>query len=194
MSDGDLLSALMPVLKVLRDLGVRHYVGGSLASSAHGISRASVDADVVAELQPGHVAPFVSALGATYYVPEQRLRDAVLRRGSFNLIHLETMMKVDVFVAKDRPFEHRALERAREQAATAAGSSTIPLATAEDVVLAKLEWFRRGGETSDRQWGDVLGVLRASGTRLDRRYLDEGSRELGVADLLERAIREAGRE
>ncbi|HVO13395.1 MAG TPA: hypothetical protein VMX54_21835 [Vicinamibacteria bacterium] len=188
MSDSELLSALTPVLRVLGDLGVRHYVGGSIASSAHGISRASVDADVIAELQPAQVPAFVSALAATYYVAEQRVRDAVLRRGSFNLIHLETMLKVDVFVAKDRPFEHRALERAREQAVTGADSVPIPLATAEDVVLAKLEWYRRGGETSARQWGDVLGVLRASGPRLDRRYLEDGALELGVADLLARAL------
>ncbi|HXY38468.1 MAG TPA: hypothetical protein VEQ10_02295 [Vicinamibacteria bacterium] len=194
MSDDDPLSALTPVLKVLRDLGVRHYVGGSIASSAHGISRTSVDADVVADLQAAHVAPLVSALGATYYVPEQRVRDAVLRRGSFNLIHLETMLKVDVFVAKDRPFDRRALDRAGEHGMTAVDGSPIPLASAEDVILAKLEWYRRGGETSDRQWGDILGVLRASGAQLDRRYLDEGSRELGVADLLERALNEAGQE
>jgi len=68
----DLLSALTPVLDALRGLGVRHYVGGSIASSAHGVPRASIDADVVAELLPVHVAPLVSALRDSYYVAEPR--------------------------------------------------------------------------------------------------------------------------
>ncbi len=194
MIESDLLSALAPVLRVLREVGVRHYVGGSIASSAHGISRASVDADVIADLQMAHVAPLVSALRETYYVPEQRVRDAVLRRGSFNLIHLETMLKVDVFVATDRPFDRRALERAQEAPSAGGGAQPIPLATAEDVVLAKLEWYRRGNEASMRQWTDILGVLAASGPNLDRGYLEAGARELGVTDLLQRALKEAGGE
>jgi hypothetical protein len=117
----------------------------------------------------------------------------VLRRASFNLIHLETMLKVDVFVAKDRPFDQRALGRAREESLAGAESPGVTIATAEDVILAKLEWYRRGNEASERQWGDVLGVLAASGPGLDRGYLDEGARELGVADLLAKAFAESSR-
>jgi hypothetical protein len=105
VTDPDLIAALAPVLQALRDLGVRHFVGGSIASSAHGVARASVDGDVVAELEAGHIAPFVAALRDSYYVPEARIGDAVARRASFNLIHLETMLKVDVFVSRDRPFD-----------------------------------------------------------------------------------------
>lgn len=187
----DLLAALSPVLGALRALRVLHYVGGSIASSAHGIARASIDADLVADLAPAHVTPLVLALGDAYYVSEERVRDAVLRRASFNVIHLETMLKVDVFVAKDRPFDRRALARAREQPSGADEPVTIPLATAEDVVLAKLEWYRRGNESSSRQWSDVLGVLAASGPGLDRVYLEQGAGELGVADLLARALAES---
>jgi hypothetical protein len=112
MSAPELEAALGPVLRALRELGVRHYVGGSIASSAHGIARASVDADVVAELPPAHVDRFVAALGEAYYVPAARIHDAARRRSSFNVIHLETMLKVDVFVSKDRPFDRRSMERA----------------------------------------------------------------------------------
>jgi hypothetical protein len=104
VTTADLFVALAPVLDVLRRLGVRHYVGGSIASSAHGVPRSSIDADVVAELGAGHATPFVAALAQGYYVSEERVRDAISRRASFNVIHLETMVKVDVFVAKDRPF------------------------------------------------------------------------------------------
>jgi hypothetical protein len=186
----DLLLALRPVLGALRALGVRHYVGGSIASSAHGVPRASIDADVVAELLPRHAAPLAAALRETYYVAEERVRDAVSRRGSFNVIHLETMVKVDVFVSRDRPFDRRAFDRARP--AVPEGGSQIPVSSPEDTVLAKLEWFRRGGEVSERQWTDVVGVLRAGGA-LDEAYLRRGAAELDVADLLERVLAEAGR-
>jgi len=188
MIDPDLLVALRPVLEALGRLGVPHYVGGSIASSAHGVARASIDADVVADLRPAHVTPLVAALSEAYYVSEERVRDAVLRRASFNAIHLETMLKVDVFVAKDRPFDRRAMGRAQETALPGSGGARIPVASAEDVILAKLEWYRRGNEASVRQWDDVLGVLAASGPGLDRAYLEQGARELGVADLLARAF------
>jgi hypothetical protein len=193
MSDPDLLAALRPVLEALSGLGVRHFVGGSIASSAHGVARASVDGDVVAELGPAHVAPFVAALRDTYYVPEERIRDAVARRASFNVIHLDTLLKVDVFVSRDRPFDRRAFERSRPASIGGEGGATLPVSSAEDVVLAKLEWYRRGGEASERQWTDVLGVLQATGSALDRPYLRGGAVELGVSDLLGRALDEADR-
>jgi hypothetical protein len=190
VTSADLLVALGPVLEALRRLGVRHYVGGSIASSAHGVPRASVDADVAAELHPEHAPRLVAALRGAYYVPEERVRDAIARRASFNVIHLETMVKVDVFVSKDRPFDRRAFERARPAAGE--GGGELPVSSVEDTVLAKLEWYRRGGEASERQWTDVTGVLKAAGA-LDEAYLHRGAVELGVSDLLDRALEEAGR-
>lgn len=191
MSDPDLLVALGPVLRALGDLSVRHFVGGSIASSAHGVARASVDADVVAELAAEHVGPLVAALRDTYYVPEERIRDAVARRASFNVIHLESMLKVDVFVSRDRPFDRRAFDRSRPASVGEPGGATLPVSSAEDVVLAKLEWYRRGGEVSERQWTDVMGVLQVAGSALDVRYLRRSAVELGVGDLLHRALEEA---
>jgi hypothetical protein len=192
MSGPDLLAALAPVLQVLGDLGVRHFVGGSISTSAHGVARASLDGDVVAELGPAHVAPFAAALRETYYVPEERIRDAVTRRASFNLIHLETMLKVDVFVSRNRPFDRRAFERSRPASIEGTGGATLPVSSAEDVVVAKLEWYRRGGEVSERQWADVQGVLRATSRALDLPYLHRSALELEVGDLLDRALEEAG--
>lgn len=190
MNPPDLLVALAPVLETLRGMGVRHYVGGSIASSAHGVPRASIDADVIAELGPAHATPFTAGLQGTYYVSAERVRDAIARRASFNVIHLETMVKVDVFVSRDRPFDRRALDRARPAALE--GGRELPVSSAEDTILAKLEWYRRGGEVSERQWTDVAGILRAGGT-LDEAYLRHGALELGIADLLERELEETGR-
>lgn len=189
MSSHDLLAALRPVVDALTHLGVPHYVGGSIAASVHGVPRSSLDADVVADLQPPHGRPLVEALQATYYVPEGHVEEAIARRTSFNVIHLASMVKVDVFVTRDRPFDRRALARARPTAL--AGETPVAVCSAEDTVLAKLEWYRRGGETSERQWTDVIGLLRV-GRDLDLGYLRDGAGELGVGDLLARAITESG--
>jgi hypothetical protein len=185
----DALAAAQPVAEAFERLGVRYYVGGSLASSTRGLPRASIDVDMAVELRPEHVAPLVAALRDQYYVDEDRAREAVAARRSFNAIHLATMMKVDVFVSKGRPFDGSAFERLTPEVLDAVRPSRgYPMPRAEDVILLKLEWFRAGGEVSDRQWGDVIGVVRVTGAALDRSYLRRWAPELGVSDLLDRAL------
>jgi hypothetical protein len=184
----DLVAALLPVVELLESLGVRYYVGGSLASSIHGVPRASIDADVVAELEASHVGPFVGGLQAGYYVDEGRVRAAVDTRRSFNVIHLETMFKIDVFASKRRPFEGEAFRRARpEPLEDREAARRFQVASAEDTILAKLEWFRAGNEISERQWTDIVGVLKTAGPLLDQEYLTRWASALGVLDLLEKA-------
>jgi hypothetical protein len=191
MTESDLVSALRPVADAFDALGVRYYIGGSVASSAHGIARASLDADLVATLEPHHVDSLVNRLTAAYYIPVDRLRSAVATRSSCNFIHLATMFKIDVFVSKGRPFDRQAVDRARPQAiADAPDAPRFPVASPEDTVLAKLEWFRLGGETSERQWWDVVGILKVT-AGADRSYLRRWAASLGVSDLLERALTDA---
>jgi hypothetical protein len=133
----------------------------------------------------------VAHLGDTYYVDEVRVRAAVEARRSFNLIHLSTMFKVDVFVSKRRPFDREALHRAHpESLDDAPEARRFRVATAEDAILAKLEWFRAGGEVSERQWSDVVGVL-TMGATIDREYLARWATALGLSDLLARALDES---
>jgi hypothetical protein len=193
MTASDLVTALRPVADALDALGVPYYIGGSVASSAHGIARASLDTDVVAMLELEHVDALVAQLGAAYYTPIDRLRSAVTSKSSCNFIHLATMFKIDLFVSKGRPFDQRAFERAeRRPLDEGVDALQVPVASAEDTVLAKLEWFRLGGEVSERQWWDILGVLRVNAT-VDRSYLREWAESLGVTDLLARAVAEADR-
>jgi hypothetical protein len=185
--------ALAPVTEALESLGVGYYVGGSVASSAHGVPRASLDVDLLAELLLEHVDAFSGLLEGAYYLDADRIRDAVTRRRSFNLIHLETMFKVDVFVSTGRPFDREAISRAsNESLGEGEGARTFAIASPEDTVLVKLEWFRKGGEVSERQWTDVLGILKVLGPRLDGAYLDRWASSLAIMDLLERARGEAG--
>ena len=191
MTETDLVAALRPVAEAFDGLEVQYFVGGSVASSAHGVARASLDADVVADLHPSKVDRLAKQLEGAYYLPIDQMRTAAADRRSFNLIHLATMFKIDVFVSKGRPSDHEAADRARPQAIDEAEDAPLfPVASPEDIVLAKLEWFRLRGETSERQWWDVVGVLRVT-EDADRAYLRRWAAALNLTDLLERALVDA---
>jgi len=192
MSSSEIVEALDPVVAVLERLGVAYAIVGSVASSLHGIARATIDVDLVVDLPVRHLDALVAALAETYYIDRDAAADAIARRGMFNLVHLATMLKVDVYVLTGRPFDQASFARRT----LARLDDVVPgreynVGTAEDTILHKLEWFRAGGETSDRQWGDLVGVLKVHGDALDRDYLRRWSAVLGVHDLLDRALTEA---
>lgn len=180
------------VIEALDTLGVPYLIGGSLASAVHGVARATADTDLVADVRLEHAEQLAQALSGAFYVDAESIRDAVRHRSSFNVIHLETMFKVDVFVSKQRPFDQAQFERCVAQVVATDPERTAYVASAEDTVLTKLEWYRKGGEVLDRQWLDVLGVLKVQGELLDLVYLRRWATMLGVADLLERALAQAG--
>ena len=187
----DLAVALTPLVDALERLGVAWYVGGSVASTVHGRFRATNAADVIAELREEHASPLRETLEADHYVDEESIRDAVRNRSSFNLVHFGTGLKIDVFVAADS--EYTAQVRARrvsEPIGDAANARRLWVASAEDTILAKLDWYRRGGETSQRQWDDVRGVIELRGPAIDVEYLRLWAPVLGVADLIEQALAE----
>ena len=116
---------------------------------------------------------------------------AVDSRRSFNLIHLATMFKVDVFLPKGRAFDEAQLSRCSSQVIATNPKRTVVVASAEDTILAKLSWYRSGGEVSEQQWRDVQGVLQVQAGRLDTEYMARMAGSLGVDDLLDRAFAEA---
>src|SRR6266481_4397190 len=151
---------LIDFTRVLDDLQIQYVVVGSFASSARGVRRATIDADIVADLTLDHVKAVVDRLSGDYYIDDLAARRAIRTQRAFNAIHLESMFKVDVHIS-------------------------------EDSVVAKLNWYRKGNEVSDQQWSDVLGIIKVQQDRLDYSYMREWSEELGVRDLLDKAIGQA---
>jgi hypothetical protein len=190
--DPDPIALALVVTGILERLGVPHLVGGSLASSIHGELRSTNDVDVVADLRDDQVAPLLAALQPDFYVTEEAMREALRLGTSFNAIHLPTGVKVDVFVAGGDSFNAERIAARQRVRVRADPPGDLFVDTAEHTVLRKLEWYRRGGEVSERQWRDVLGVLHAQHGQLDVARLDAWAERLGVADLLARAREQAG--
>lgn len=184
------LQLALRVLRLLEDLGVNAWIGGSLASSIFGVPRATQDADIIADIPPEAARQLVERLGDDFYADLVRITSGIERRASFNLIHLPTMFKVDVFVVGRDAWSRRVIERRRSVEIDEQGTRVL-VTSPEDIILHKLCWYREGGHVSDRQWGDALGVLQVQGERLDRRYLKEMAEDLGVSDLLDELFEEA---
>jgi hypothetical protein len=179
------------VVDVLESLQVPYFVVGSLASAVYGVTRATMDADLVADLRTGHAEPLAHGLGNAFYADPDTIRDAILRRSSFNVIHLATAFKVDMFVCRDQPYDREQLRRRTPRPVGREPGRMAYFATVEDTVLSKLVWYRAGGDVSQRQWADVVGMLRVQRGDVDGEYLRAWAQELGLANLLERAVREA---
>ncbi|MGV3619269.1 MAG: hypothetical protein ACO1OB_00550 [Archangium sp.] len=177
------------VVRALERIGVRHYVTGSIASSLHGIPRATNDADVVAALSLQHFAKLQKELGGRFFLDEDDFRFAVESERSFNLVDEVELAKVDVFCVRAVDYQAEALQRAvpleleRDDPFT-----VVAVASAADVVLSKLRWYRLGGEVSERQWSDLRGVVAAQRGKLDEPYLRRWATSQGTLDLLERLL------
>lgn len=174
-------------------LGIPYLVGGSVASSLHGIIRMTQDADFVADLRTQHVAEFASSLEDEFYVDIEMIHNAVSHRDSFNVILKETMDKADIFIMKPTPHADEEMKRRQlVKMGPEEDALKIFIASPEDTILHKLLWYKMGGGISDRQWGDVMGVLKVQAEALDYAYMRRWAKELEIGDLLERAIEDAG--
>lgn len=187
----ELWDALLPVVETLETLGVPYYVGGSVASSVTGVARATLDVDLVAALHVEHAESFAAALSQHYYVDVEMIQHAVRCYGSFNVMHLASMFKVDVFVPEDTSFARANMHRRIALEVPEVGRP-LYFCSPEDIVLHKLLWYRAGSGVSDRQWYDLQGVLRLQAQDLDLAYLQHWATEMDIVGLLHRALTEAG--
>lgn len=184
------IEVTLKVTGALEALGIPYIIGGSLASTLYGMVRTTQDSDIIAEMRLEHVQPFVAALENEFFIDVEMITDSIRHHSSFNIIHRESMFKVDVFNPDPRPFQRSQLTRAQRQTFEFETTLSANFASPEDTILSKLEWYRMGGEVSERQWRDILGILKVRQGELDLDYLQTWAAELQVTDLLTRALKE----
>jgi len=178
------------VAEALEACGVRYLVGGSLASSASGEPRSTLDIDLVVALTRPAVEPFIAELRGEFYADSSVIREAVERRSSANIIHLATALKIDLFVMGGTPLDEEQMTRRRKVRVASDPERFLYFYAPEDILLQKLRWYRLGNETSDRQWRDILGIIRTQAGSLDTETLNRGAKILGVDELLGVALRQ----
>ena len=174
--------------EIFDNLGIAYLVGGSLASSVHGIPRSTEDVDLIADVKTSQVDALVKALAVEFYADINMVSDAIERTSSFNVIYLSSMFKADIFIQRDDAWSRQEMARALSEVLDLPdGSVTVRFAGPEDTLLHKLVWYKLGNEVSDRQWNDIIGIIDVQGDSLDAAYLDQWAPVLGVRELLERA-------
>lgn len=189
--DFEPISVLLRVTGVLEKFQTPYMLGGSFASSVYGIPRATHDADLIADLHQETIEPFVKALKNDFYVDPESVQEAVKNKSSFNLIHYDSAFKVDIFITDDTAYSRETFKRKQKQVITPAQSRSIYMLSPEDTVLSKLCWYRMGGEKSDSQWKDIIGVIKVQARRLDTQYIFKWAAAVKVADLAEKAFAQA---
>lgn len=186
----DLVDALAPVVAAFEQLQLAHCVGGSVASSFHGAARSTMDVDLLCELTDDRISQFIGCFDHNFYVSESAVREAVERKSCFKFIHLPTSFKIDIFVSEARPFNVNRMNRATREHLGAERLVTVWMTSAKDSIISKREWYRKGNETSERQWDDVSKLVRLLGSTADLTYLQQAAESVGVTDLLSRLLSE----
>jgi len=192
MQNLEILSALQPVVNAFEKISIPYYIGGSIASSIYGLARATVAIDIVADVKLHHISSLKQELEKSYYIDEEMIKEAIQNSTSFNLIHLETVIKIDVFIFKDIPYQQNALERKiKDTLEDDYVKTEFYFSSPEDIIISKLQWYELGGKVSERQWLDVIGVIKVQGDSLDKNYLQVWAKKLGIFELLKNAFNDA---
>jgi hypothetical protein len=169
----DLREVALELCGILESLGIEFAIGGSFASSIHGIARPTQNLDIIAGISMSQVPRLAEELRLHFYADAEEMRFAIVQRSAFNVIHLATAYKMDIFPASSHPLGRQELLRRQFPPSTILGGGPVvlPVISAEDILLAKLRWYRDGGESSERQWNDVRNIATVQGSRLDVDYL-----------------------
>lgn len=183
--------AISLLIKVFDDLKVEYLIGGSVASSLYGIARTTLDADIVAKISVDKIKDLEHSLNKEYYIDPDMILDAIKRKSSFNLIHLATMIKIDIFTFQDTEYQNEAFQRKKLDSFPEEKGKFF-FGSPEDTVINKLDWYKQGNMVSERQWSDIIGILKVQHKLLDFNYLKKWTGLLNLNDLLLKAFRDAG--
>jgi len=190
MSNSQELKILESLAEVLEQLDIAYAIGGSMASSIYGKVRFTQDADITVEPFDNQADQLFDLLKSQFYISRDAMYQALSQRRSFNIIHLKSAFKIDIFIRKDTAFEKQLMTRRRTLVLSDSLEKTFSVISPEDIILLKLQWYRNSGH-SERQWDDVLGILTIQAEKLDFEYLKKWAGILGIDQILEKAISES---
>ncbi|MBI5360065.1 MAG: hypothetical protein HZA48_05725 [Planctomycetes bacterium] len=182
------ISAIMlQVIEALNKTGIKYAISGSIASSAFGVPRATMDADLIVDIRVADIRNLIGLLEKDFHIEAEIIKNALRYSSSFNIIHFKTSCKVDCYVLKNDEYEQIKFSRRRKENIRADKKTEVWFLSPEDIVLSKLQWFIKSSCISDRQWNDVIGVLKVQGRLLNKKYLQKWSAVLDLRDLLKKA-------
>lgn len=188
---GNPIELALLISEIFESLDIIYFVGGSIASSLWGESRATLDLNLVADLNIEKVNDFITKIEPFFYFSETAIQEAIINKSCFNLIHFQTSEKIDIFIPSQKPLIQAEIQRRILQKVTE-NDDYLYLATAEDIILQKLIWYRDGNQISKRQWRDILGVLKVQSRDLDFDYLKSWAEVENLLTLLNKALLESG--
>ena len=188
MSETSGLEVLAGFVETLESLGIVYAIGGSMASSIYGHVRFTQDADVTIEPFEEKTDEFYESLKGDYYISREAMLEALRTKGSFNIIHIESAFKIDIFICKTEPFYRQVIARRKMMKLDESVQKEFYVVSVEDIILLKLIWYREGGFSSEQQFKDVLGVVQVQEEKMDFDYLRAWSERLGVTDLLSKLL------
>jgi hypothetical protein len=191
MNNSSELTTLENFTNILERLGIAYAISGSLASSTYGAVRFTEDADITVEPFDERAEELFESLKSNYYISKESMHQALRQQSSFNVIHFESAFKIDVFVSGSSAYDKQVLSRRKSTKLSDSLAKSFSVVSPEDIVLLKLQWYKADDQSSQRQWDDVLGVLRIQSDALDFVYLKKWAGILGIDELLEKAVSEA---
>lgn len=184
----ELYDLLRRVVESLERLDLPYFVTGSMATIFFGEPRFTNDIDIVVDLPAAKIAAFCASFPSeAFYVSEESARRAVSRRRQFNIIHPASGLKVDIIIPQGTPLDRSRF--ARRQPIHPLPDLEAAFSSPEDVILKKMESYKAGG--SEKHLSDIAGVLKVMGGSLDREYIADWARRLGLVDLWEQILSKA---
>lgn len=185
------LEILKDFTDILESLGIIYAIGGSVASSIYGKVRFTQDTDMTVEPFENKADEFFRLVRSKFYISSDAMRQSLKLKSSFNVVHLESAFKIDIFIQKDTKFEKQLLPRRKFMKLSDRFEKAFSIVSAEDIILLKLRWYRQTDCSSEKQWEDILSVLEVQKGELDLGYLRKWAGVLGIDRLLANAISEA---
>lgn len=185
------LEILKNFTDILESLGITYVIGGSVASSIYGKVRFTQDIDMTVEPFESKADEFFRLVRSDFYISSDAMQQALSMKSSFNVVHLESAFKIDVFIQNDTEFEKQLLPRRKFMKLSDRFEKAFSIVSAEDIILLKLMWYRQTDCRSEKQWEDILSVLEVQKDELDLGYLKKWAGVLRIDQLLANAISEA---